>query len=87
MNPNDVWNLTYSEICDMSVGYNKRRKQFDEDLTYIGWVPARLVFGKKVPDFNKLISHEPTKKQTPEDMIAVAKLITIALGGEVVETC
>lgn len=74
----------------MAEGYRRRRIDYLNDLTALAWNTAALSRQKTLPELKTLlIDDDPKpdqpKQQTTEEMIAMARMITLAYGGEIVE--
>lgn len=53
--------------------------------TYVAWRTAQLMRAKEFPTLQSLLTVKaPEPAQTPDQMIAVAKMITAALGGTII---
>ena len=61
----------------------ERQKQEHNQNAWLAWHVAALsrTDPKKFPKLEKLLYREPPKPQTPEQMEAVLRQITITLGG------
>jgi hypothetical protein len=88
LNPQEFWDLTYAEFAQLVEGYSCRRQERVNELIYLAWhIEAFHRQPGKLPDLNSLL-HEPSKpqkQQTEEEMLAMAKMLNAAFGGEVVE--
>lgn len=86
--------MTYTELIAMSDGYARRQKGRYNELIYAAWHTAALtaaaMSGKKLPSLDSLLhknenQNKPRKQQTDEEMMAMARLLNAAFGGEVIE--
>lgn len=87
MDPDRFWRLTIAEFSEMVDGYIRRQKNKRNELLYLAWHTAALIRQAELPALADLVQDEPKEphEQTPEEMIAVLRLINAAYGGNVVE--
>lgn len=87
MNPHEFWALTYAEFMEMVDGYQRRKEQQLDELIYLAWHIAalnRYPGNKKLPSLKSLLKKSKGKnEQTAEEMMAMAKSLTLAFGGDI----
>ena len=88
--PADFWRLTPAEIATMAQGHNRKSRRRVNELIYSAWHTA--VFGRmeKMPALEDVIKDEGEapqrhREQTDDEMMAMARILNAAFGGEVVE--
>lgn len=53
---------------------------------WLAWHVAALSRQKKLPKLGTLLAkRKPKRRQTPDEMLAMCKMLTVAMGGEVVD--
>lgn len=89
MKPDEFWRLTHAEFIAMLKGHRKRERRHTNEMLYLAWHAAMLGRMKDPPRLAELLVDEDDtpkrKEQTAEEMMAYAKLLTAAFGGEIVE--
>jgi hypothetical protein len=92
LKPDEFWRLTCAEFVEMYDGYVRRQKNRINELIYLAWhVEAFHRQPKALPDLQSLMldvdeSRRVTpKRMTDEQMMAMAKVLNAAFGGEFVE--
>jgi hypothetical protein len=76
------WDLTPDEFEELCIGHGVRRKRQLEDLVYLAWHTAKFNRAKNIPDLQTILNSKPkAKKQTDEQMMAMARLLNAAFGG------
>ena len=70
----------------MVEGYKRKKKNHMNELLFLAWHIEAFAKQNKLPPLESLLfkedSEQKTKQQTPDEMIAVCRLINSALGGE-----
>lgn len=66
-------------------GWGKRRVEKKNEIISGAWLTAALNRQERLPKLDSLLHKEERKPQTVDDMVAMARLFTLAYGGEVVE--
>lgn len=87
MMPDVFWDLTFAEFYLMAKGHYKRQAEAHNRVIMGAWYVAALSRQQKLPDLETLlIPDEPkqVQEQTPAQMIDYLKILTVAMGGEVV---
>lgn len=88
LKPAEFWKLTPAEFYEMAEGYYKRQIKRSNELITLAWNTAAMVRTPEFPELEDILAKdlEPVKKQTDEEMMAIARLLNAAFGGvEVVE--
>jgi len=88
--PEQFWALTYAEFIAMARGFHRRQVARANEILYGAWHTELFARYKKLPDLDDILrdpSDKPKKKepQTTETMMTMAKMLTAAFGGDVVE--
>lgn len=81
------WRKTPRQIVIVMQGHQRRLVREHNDRAWLAWTTEALRRTKKMPSLRRLqarMPREARKKQSWQDMKAVAKLITLAFGGQVV---
>jgi hypothetical protein len=84
LEPAAVWPLTLRELYAVARGVRQRERLADRRALGLAWHTAALTRAKTMPSLERLIQkalREPATPQTPQHMLAQARLITAALGG------
>ena len=83
MSPDQFWLLTPSELFKMYQHHIKTRKQIMDNMLYHAWHVAALSRQQKLPELSELLKSKPEqRKQTDDQMMAMARLLNAALGGK-----
>jgi len=91
LRPDEFWRLTHAEFFDMYDGWARNLRRRENEIVETAWrVENFRRAGNQFPDLKTLlldINEKPQEKreQTPEQMIAVFRMINAALGGTEVE--
>jgi hypothetical protein len=86
MRPEEFWKLTPYEFQTMIEGHTNKQKNKYNDLKGLAWYIAVLSRAKEIPELEKLLGEStPKKEQTPEEMVAIARILNAAYGGEETE--
>lgn len=67
--------------------FEQRSEASIEHLTYVAWRIATLSRAKKIPPLKTLLPKSkrgPKPRQTADQMMTIAKMWTVHLGGEIV---
>ena len=89
LKPWEFWRLTFAEFMLMAEEYNKRQTDHAHELLYLAWHTEYFARCKTLPKFDDLLKGEMQPKNKPQSvdtMMAMAKILTVAFGGEIVET-
>lgn len=86
MPPEEFWKLTYSEFL-LKVDYYARKQQEGfNDLICLAWHVEAFARQKKLPSLDSLLqkndNKQPHREQTDDEMMAMARLLNAAFGGE-----
>ena len=87
LKPWEFWDLTIAEFKSIAEGYMRKQRNELNERIGLAWNIANLVNAAKLPKLEDLLVSDikETKKQSTQSMINMAKLLTAAFGGEVVE--
>jgi hypothetical protein len=90
LKPSEFWALTYAEFCAMTKGYVEEKRERGNDLMTSAWFTAYFTRKNPMPPLKDFIQSDkaeskPNKPQTPEQMLAMARILNAAYGGDVVE--
>lgn len=86
MSPFEFWELTLAEFVKIAEGYVRRQKQKYNELIYVAWHTEAFARMKKLPSLKSLIREDKERhEQTDEEMMAMAKMLNAAFGGEEIE--
>lgn len=80
---NDFWSMTPAELLIKAEGYKRKQKEKYNDLIYLAWHTEAFARTEKLPSLDSLMREK--HEQTDEEMMAMAKVLNAAFGGEVVE--
>lgn len=69
----------------MAEGYQKKYKQHMNELIYLAWHTAYLQRVTKFPDLKSLLQEDKKNAQTDDEMMAMARMLNAAFGGDEVE--
>ena len=88
LKPEEFWRLTRAEFFAMREGHIERQKRQTNESRYESWHIARWIIGRGTPKLEEFLLSEKTqtKAQTPDQMLAALRMITILSGGKVVQT-
>jgi len=90
LKPCEFWELTYAEFVLMINGYQRRNRDHINKLLFLAWHIEAFARQKKLPALDSILTKEngtqQRKEQSPEEMIAVCKMINAVLGGEEIAT-
>jgi hypothetical protein len=90
MSPSEFWKLSPFEFYWIVKGFQKRQIQKRNEMSAQAWVNAKLVRANKIPELSSILISEdkPVKPRvmTDEQMMAMAKVLNAAFGGEFVES-
>ena len=90
MKPHEFWVLTYAEFRQMVEGYVRKQKRCNDDLMSLAWHTAYFGRVEEMPALDSLLQDDDDNnnphEQTDDEMLAMAKMLNAAFGGEVVET-
>jgi len=90
MKPDDFWELAYSEFMVILEEYNKETIRERNKLVFTAWHVAMFERQKRLPALDSVLMKETEthehKKQTPDEMMAVCKMLNAAFGGEEIIT-
>jgi len=92
MNPDEFWSLTPAEFSIKAKGFIEGRKKEQQHDLYIAWHIQEWM-RNGAPEWKSIVNklnedhkeQEEIHEQTPQAMLAMAKMITVATGGTVVE--
>jgi hypothetical protein len=91
LKPDEFWHLTYAEFCEIVTGYVKRSRKRTNELIFAAWNVERFHRERgAIPLASVLIDEEPNtkpKEMTDDQMLAMARILNAAYGGDVVEVC
>jgi hypothetical protein len=71
-------------------GFNERERRHRNDLLSLAWYGEAFARTKNLPKLEDLLterkrSDEPKREQTPEEMMAVCRMLNAAFGGDEIE--
>jgi len=86
--PDQFWDLMHSEFIVMLIGYRRKLIQAFNDRLSQAWYTEAFARYKRLPSLKSLTldpdkGAEPKKKQSTEDMMEMAKSLTLAFGGTI----
>lgn len=81
------WSLTYAEFVAEYDGWVGRTKEKYKEMLWSAWHVAALSRQRKLPDLKTLLRDDDkrTEPQSAEQMMAMARILNAAFGGEEVE--
>ena len=88
LQPSEFWALTYAEFVAMAEGYVRAQRRRTNELVYLAWHVAALSRQPKLPELQSLMQAEDDhrkKDQTPDEMLAMVRMLNAAMGGVEVE--
>lgn len=86
MMPDEFWKLTPAELLAIAEGYAENRQDRIHELIYLAWHTEAFARTKQLPSLKSLIQkNEHHKEQTDDEMLAMARILNAAFGGEVKE--
>lgn len=90
LDPDAFWRKTPRELSLIFAGAGDRLRREQDERMSLAWHVAALMRtdARKFPKLEKLLSRSarrgPRPRQTPEQMLAIARLFTVAAGGEII---
>lgn len=87
MKPLDFWELTYAEFYHMMKAHHENLKEEFKDTLRLAWYTAAFTRAKDLPKLETVLADvSDKKKQTSEEMMAMAKMLNATHGGIEVKT-
>lgn len=89
MTHSEFWQLTLAEFLVKYEEYIKAERNKLNEFITLAWLTANYTRAKTFPpDLNKLLIKEGAERkvQTVEEMMAMAKIVNAAWGGEEIKT-
>ena len=87
--PDQFWRLTYAEFAAMSKGFRRKQVHRANELLYLAWHTELFARQDRLPSLDSIMRDpDEVRTQAPQDddaMLAMAKMLNAAFGGDVVE--
>lgn len=78
--------MTQAELMALMEHFTKQQEEKTKELLWVTWNTAALIRVETMPEYEAWmkITKENPKEQTDEQMMAMARMLNAAFGGEVV---
>jgi hypothetical protein len=78
--------LTWRELAAYARGVRQRQEQDGVLALWLAWHAAAFSRAKRIPAWERILKritqHRPKRRKTPQQLLAMAEALNIALGGE-----
>jgi len=83
LKPSEFWDMTPAEYIEYANSYKRTQEERVKELLWTTWNTAALIRTQRMPQYKDWMKFsEQKKQQTPDEMIAQARMLNALFGGE-----